>query len=50
MNELLSRPLEVHGGIDRWNQFERVNATIVHGGQLWSMKGIPEDTVAGLHG
>jgi hypothetical protein len=43
MNELLSRVLDAHGGIDRWNRFEMVHATIVSGGQLWAMKGTPQD-------
>jgi hypothetical protein len=45
MIELLSRALEAHGGIDQWYRFEMVHATIVSGGQLWAMKGIPQDPV-----
>jgi len=44
MNELLSLALDAHGGIDQWNKFELVCATIVSGGQLWAMKGTPQDT------
>jgi hypothetical protein len=29
MNELLTKILEAHGGLDRWNKLERVDATIV---------------------
>jgi hypothetical protein len=45
MNELLGRALDAHGGIDRWNTFEMVHATIISGGQLWAMKGTPQDAV-----
>ena len=45
MNELLSRALDAHGGLDQWNRFEMVHATIVSGGQLWAMKGTPQDPV-----
>jgi hypothetical protein len=43
MNELLDRVLDAHGGLDQWNAFEMVHATIVSGGQLWTMKGTPQD-------
>lgn len=43
MNELLSLALDAHGGLERWNTFERVHATIVSGGQLWAMKDTPQD-------
>jgi hypothetical protein len=32
MNELLAGILDAHGGLDRWNQYQRVDATIVTGG------------------
>jgi hypothetical protein len=35
--------LQAHGGLDRWNSFETVQATIVTGGQLFGMKGTPQD-------
>ena len=41
--ELLQRVLQAHGGLDRWNSFETVQATIVTGGQLFGMKGTPQD-------
>src|SRR5579871_2396838 len=44
MGELLSQVLDAHGGIDRWRGFELVQATIVSGGQIWAMKGVPQDT------
>lgn len=42
--ELLQKVLEAHGGLDRWNSFETVQATIVTGGQLFGMKGTPQDS------
>jgi len=43
VNELLSLALDAHGGLERWNTFERVHATIVSGGQLWALKDTPQD-------
>nr|ALV86498.1 hypothetical protein [uncultured bacterium 20] len=31
MNDLLDRAIAAHGGLDRWNRFESVTATIVSG-------------------
>ncbi len=31
MDNLLSKILEAHGGLERWNKLERVEATIVTG-------------------
>jgi hypothetical protein len=42
-NDLLQKALAAHGGLDRWNSFETVQATIVTGGQLFGMKGTPQD-------
>lgn len=42
--ELLQRVLQAHGGLDRWRSFETVQATIVTGGQLFEMKGTPQDS------
>jgi hypothetical protein len=39
----LQKALAAHGGLDRWNSFETVQATIVTGGQLFGMKGTPQD-------
>jgi hypothetical protein len=41
--DFLSAVLDAHGGLDRWRQFERVEATIVTGGGLWEVKGQPQD-------
>jgi len=35
--------LEAHGGIEHWNRFSQVTATIVTGGELWAMKGLIQD-------
>ena len=42
--ELLQKALAAHGGLDRWNGFETVQATIITGGQLFGMKGTPQDS------
>jgi hypothetical protein len=39
-SELLEQVLKAHGGLDRWEQLSRVGASIVTGGQLWSIKGL----------
>jgi hypothetical protein len=44
LNELLSRIIEAHGGMDRWTSYEKVEATIVSGGGFFSLKGKPQDS------
>ena len=44
MNRLLREVLAAHGGIERWERYENVSATIVSGGDLFDAKGIKEDT------
>jgi hypothetical protein len=44
MNELLGKIIEAHGGMERWNGYQRVNATIVSGGGFFPLKGVPQDT------
>jgi hypothetical protein len=44
MNELLGEILDAHGGLDRWNEFHRVEATIVSGGGLFPLKGVRQDS------
>ena len=44
MNELLSRVIEAHGGIQRWNGYEKVEATIVSGGGFFPLKGAVQDS------
>ena len=41
--ELLQNVLQAHGGLDRWNSYEKVQATIVTSGQMFGMKGTPQD-------
>ena len=43
MSELLDLVLQAHGGLDRWNEFQKITATIVGGGGLWPLKGIDRD-------
>ena len=43
MPDLLNAVLDAHGGLDKWRQFSRAQATIVTGGQLWALKGQPQD-------
>jgi len=38
MNDLLHRAVAAHGGLDRFNQFKTVSASLVNGGTLWSVK------------
>jgi len=40
MIDLLQRVLGAHGGLDRWNTFKKVSATIVADGELFAAKGI----------
>jgi hypothetical protein len=44
MNKLLARILDAHGGIDCWNRYEKVEATIVSGGGFFRLKGVPQDS------
>jgi hypothetical protein len=44
MQELLKRVLDAHGGLDRWNSFKTVSATVVSGGDFWATKGLVMDT------
>lgn len=39
--KLLDQVIEAHGGLDRWNRFEKVEAEIVGGGGLFRFKGSP---------
>jgi hypothetical protein len=42
MNELLVKILDAHGGMDRWNSYEKVEATIVSGGGLFPLKSLSQ--------
>jgi hypothetical protein len=41
--DLLTAVLDEHGGVERWQQFSRVEATVVSGGLLFELKGMPQD-------
>jgi len=41
--DLLTKVLDAHGGLQRWRQFTRIEATIVSGGRLFELKGMPQD-------
>jgi hypothetical protein len=43
MNQLLADILDAHGGMNRWHEYHKVEATIVSGGGLFQLKGIPQD-------
>jgi len=43
MNELLSRILHAHGGVDRWLDYQKVEATIVSGSGFFPLKGMIQD-------
>jgi hypothetical protein len=43
MNDLLAQAIAAHGGLDRWNKFNKITTTIVGGGGLWPMKGADLD-------
>ena len=44
MSELLAEVFAAHGGLERWNAFEAVTASIVTGGDLWGIKGLVQDS------
>jgi hypothetical protein len=44
MNKLLARIIDAHGGLDCWNRYEKVEATIVSGGGFFRLKGVPQDS------
>jgi hypothetical protein len=44
MNELLASILDAHGGLARWREYERVDATIVSGGGFFPLKGVTQDS------
>jgi hypothetical protein len=43
MNQFLAEVLDAHGGLDRWNGYEKVDATIVSGGGFFPLKGVVQD-------
>src|SRR6476660_4062147 len=54
MSDLLETVIDAHGGLERWNQLDRVSARLAQGGALWALKGqagVLDDVVvtASLH-
>ena len=54
MTDLLETVIQVHGGLERWNQLNSVSAHLIQGGALWALKGqdgVLDDVVvtASLH-
>ena len=43
MNQLLGNVLDTHGGMDRWNKYQKLEATIVTGGCFFAFKGMLQD-------
>jgi hypothetical protein len=46
MNGLLSEVLDAHGGMSRWKQLQKVEASIVSGGGFFALKGVLQDSDA----
>jgi hypothetical protein len=44
MNKLLAEILDAHGGVDRWREYAKVDATIVSGGGFFALKGVVQDS------
>ena len=44
MNDLLAIIIDAHGGMEHWNGYEKVDATIVSGGGFFPLKGVPQDS------
>ena len=43
MNDLLAQVLRAHGGTERWNSYEHVDAGVVKGGGFFPLKGLLDD-------
>ncbi|MER5410067.1 hypothetical protein [Streptomyces sp. NPDC002769] len=43
MNDLLTEVIEAHGGTGRWEELTQARATLVSGGDLFAIKGLPQD-------
>jgi hypothetical protein len=44
MNDLLARILDAHGGVERWENYSKVEATIVSGGGFFPLKRVLQDS------
>jgi hypothetical protein len=42
MNDLLQVAIDAHGGLSRWNQLKKVNASLSITGEIWQVKGKPD--------
>jgi hypothetical protein len=43
VGDLLAEVVRAHGGLDRWRELTTVSATLVSGGDLFVLKGLPQD-------
>jgi hypothetical protein len=43
--DLLTAILNAHGGLERWNKYKKVEATILSGGGFYPLKGVVPDTI-----
>jgi hypothetical protein len=43
MIDLLAKVIDTHGGLDRWDRYKKVDATIVTGGGFFPLKGLLQD-------
>ena len=41
MDSLLKIAIDAHGGLNAWNQFENLRASVSIGGALWEQKQLP---------
>jgi hypothetical protein len=41
VDNLLQIAIEANGGLNAWNQFESLRASVSIGGELWEQKGLP---------
>jgi len=41
MSDLLDLAIEAHGGLARWNEFQRLTVDVSVGGAVWALKGQP---------
>ena len=48
MNQLLANVLDAHGGLNRWNKYQKVEASIVTGGGFFALKGMLQDSTPRL--
>jgi hypothetical protein len=43
MTDLLERVIAAHGGLNRWTKHHQLTVTVVSGGGLFQVKGVPQD-------